>query len=86
MAVSNLHKVCKKGCYIAIISTMVETKDPESEIKCALDLIGPYKEKFTTVINPFTKSIIKSIIFQKKKNRNHYNNIKYKYSIKKIFV
>ena len=43
------HCVCKKGFYLAIISTMVETEDPHSEIKAALDVIGPVLETFETV-------------------------------------
>ena len=48
--VSALHSVCQKGFYIAIISTNVETNNPENEIKPALELIGSVKEKFITVI------------------------------------
>merc|ERR1712216_75910 len=47
--VSSVHNVCKKGMYIAIISTNVETNKPEDEIKPALDLIGSIKESFITV-------------------------------------
>jgi RAB protein geranylgeranyltransferase component A len=32
--------VCKKGYYIAIISTIQETNDPMTELKIAFDLIG----------------------------------------------
>ena len=31
--VSSAHAVCAKGLYIAIVSTTVETKDPEKEIQ-----------------------------------------------------
>lgn len=48
MQVSSFHNVCKKGFYIAIISTKIETNDPEAELKIAYDLIGPVKEKFIT--------------------------------------
>jgi Rab GDP dissociation inhibitor len=47
--VSTVHSVCQKGFYIAIISTNVETNNPENEIKPALELIGAVKEKFITV-------------------------------------
>ena len=50
MMVSEVHSVCKKGCYVAIISTTVETQNPEEEIKLAFDLIGPVKEKFIKVL------------------------------------
>ena len=32
MMVSSVHNVCKKGFYICIISTNVETANPEKEI------------------------------------------------------
>jgi Rab GDP dissociation inhibitor len=48
MQVSSYHNVCKKGNYIAIISTTVETKEPEKELEMAFELIGPVLEKFIT--------------------------------------
>ena len=47
--VSGVHCVCKKGYYVCIISGNVETKNPETELDVAFDLIGPVLEKFTTV-------------------------------------
>jgi len=47
--VSSAHAVCAKGLYVAMISTSVETKDPESEIQVALDLIGDILEQFTMI-------------------------------------
>lgn len=35
--------------YVAIISTIVETNNPEKEIQPALDLIGSVLERFVTV-------------------------------------
>jgi len=49
MMVSSVHQVCKKGYYIAIISTNVETAKPEAEIEPAFELIGPVLEKFITI-------------------------------------
>lgn len=49
MVVSDVHAVCKKDYYIAIISATVETNNPEQELQIAFDLIGPVKEKFITV-------------------------------------
>lgn len=49
MMVSGEHKVCKDGYYIAIISTMVETNNPQQELLPAFQLIGPVKEQFVTV-------------------------------------
>jgi Rab GDP dissociation inhibitor len=43
------HCVCKKGLYIAIISTMVETADPTKELKPAFDIIGNFLEAFITI-------------------------------------
>ncbi|KAK9766508.1 Rab GDP dissociation inhibitor alpha [Basidiobolus ranarum] len=47
--VSSAHKVCPKDHYLAIVSTLVETDDPEAEIKAGLDLLGPISEKFITI-------------------------------------
>ncbi len=47
---SDVHQVCKKGFYVAIISATVETKNPEAELKPAFDLLGNIKEKFIKVI------------------------------------
>lgn len=43
------HCVCKKGYYLAIISTLVETGNPAEEIKPAMDVIGPTLEQFDKV-------------------------------------
>jgi len=47
--VSDSHAVCAKGLKIAIISTSVETKDPEKEIQPAVDLLGGVLEMFISV-------------------------------------
>ena len=44
--VSSAHAVCAKGLFIAIVSTTVETKDPEKEIQPAIDLLGGCLEVF----------------------------------------
>ena len=44
--VSSAHAVCAKGLYIAMISTTVETENPKSEIKPALDVLGNVLEMF----------------------------------------
>jgi Rab GDP dissociation inhibitor len=44
--VSSAHAVCAKGLYIAIISTTVESKDPEKEIAPAVELLGGILEMF----------------------------------------
>nr|XP_057924270.1 rab GDP dissociation inhibitor beta-like [Doryrhamphus excisus] len=47
------HNVAAKGKYIAIVSTTVETKDPEKEIKPALDLLEPIEQKFVSISDQF---------------------------------
>lgn len=44
--VSSAHHVCAKGFYLAIVSTTVETTEPEKELRPGLDLLGPVLEKF----------------------------------------
>lgn len=47
--VSHTHQVAAKGWFIAMVSTTVETKNPEAEIKPGLDLLGSIKQKFISV-------------------------------------
>jgi Rab GDP dissociation inhibitor len=47
--VSSAHAVCAQGLRIAIISTTVETENPEAEIQPALALLGPCLEMFVSV-------------------------------------
>jgi len=47
--VSDIHKVCKTGTYVAIVSATVETDKPETELDVALKLLGTVKEKFITI-------------------------------------
>ena len=47
--VSYAHAVCSDGLYIAIVSTNVETDEPEDELKPALDLLGSIIEQFTMI-------------------------------------
>jgi Rab GDP dissociation inhibitor len=54
MLVSGVHNVCKKGFAIAILSTNVETNNPEEELAPAFELVGPVIEKFFTVSEVFT--------------------------------
>jgi Rab GDP dissociation inhibitor len=51
--VSHSLNVAPKGWFIAMVSTTVETADPESEIKPGLDLLGPIKQKFVIVSDVF---------------------------------
>lgn len=43
--VSSTHNVCAKDVYIAMVSTIVETNDPESELLPGLKLLGPIYDK-----------------------------------------
>lgn len=43
--ISSAHNVAAQGKYIAIVSTTVETNDPEKEIKPALELLEPIEQK-----------------------------------------
>ncbi|XP_063702069.1 rab GDP dissociation inhibitor alpha [Culicoides brevitarsis] len=47
--VSYTHQVSAKGWFVGMVSTTVETNDPESEIKAGLDLLQPIAQKFVTV-------------------------------------
>ncbi|CAC5401065.1 GDI1_2 [Mytilus coruscus] len=47
--ISATHFVAAKGHYLAIVSTTVETSNPEEEIRVALDLISPIEQKFVSV-------------------------------------
>jgi len=49
MMVSWAHCIAAKDKYVAIVSTVVETKNPEQEIQPALKLLGPIHEQFTQV-------------------------------------
>lgn len=47
--VSYTHQVAAKGWFIGMVSTTVETDNPENEIKPGLDLLGPITQKFVSV-------------------------------------
>lgn len=49
--VSNTHQVSAQGWFIAMVSTKVETCNPELEIKPGLDLLGSIKQKFVSISN-----------------------------------
>ncbi len=63
------HCVCKKGYYLGIISTMVETNNPEAELKPAFDIIGDVLETFITITdlyepidNSFKDNVINNLL------------------------
>ena len=43
--ISYAHNVAAQGKYIAIVSTTVETGEPEAEIEPALELLEPIDQK-----------------------------------------
>ncbi|XP_041349906.1 rab GDP dissociation inhibitor beta-like [Gigantopelta aegis] len=47
--VSYAHMVASKGFFMAIVSTNVETSNPEAELKVGLDLCNPIEEKFVWI-------------------------------------
>ncbi|XP_063241009.1 rab GDP dissociation inhibitor alpha [Bacillus rossius redtenbacheri] len=51
--VSYTHQVSAQGWFIAMVSTTVETDNPEMEIKPGLDLLGPVRQKFVVVSDFF---------------------------------
>ena len=50
---SDTHKVASKGKYLAMVSTTVETSNPEEELRPALELLGEIDEKFLFVTDLF---------------------------------
>jgi Rab GDP dissociation inhibitor len=51
--ISSAFQVAPEGKFIAIVSTKVETANPEQEIKAGLDLLEPILDKFTFVSDTF---------------------------------
>ena len=47
--VSYSHQICAQGIYVAMVSTLVETSDPEAEIAPAINLLGPIMDMFVSV-------------------------------------
>ena len=48
MMLGPTHSVCKKGFYLAIVSTILEGDNVDKDLKIAFDTIGDIKEKFVT--------------------------------------
>lgn len=51
--VSFAHNVSTKGYYLAMVSTTVETTNPEEELRLGLQLLGPIVDKFVRVDDLF---------------------------------
>lgn len=49
--VSYGHGVAPEGMYIAVVSTTIETNNPEKEVQPALELLEPIMQKFVSVSN-----------------------------------
>lgn len=47
--ISHDHMVAAKGFWLAIVSTTVETANPEAELQPGLELLGPIEQKFVSV-------------------------------------
>jgi Rab GDP dissociation inhibitor len=63
--ISYTHQVSAKGWFIGMVSTTVETDNPENEIKPGLDLLAPIAQKFVSVSDYYepTDSGLESQIF-----------------------
>jgi len=48
-SVSSNHNVCPKDFYVAIVSTIVETNEPEKELDAGIKLLGEIVDKFVYV-------------------------------------
>lgn len=51
--VSHAHNVCANGFWVAIVSTIVETANPEAEVQVAMNLLGPVREHFVSITDLF---------------------------------
>ncbi|XP_046839605.1 rab GDP dissociation inhibitor beta-like [Xenia sp. Carnegie-2017] len=51
--VSSSHHVCPDKYYVAMVSTTVETNNPEAELKPGLDVLAPIEEKFFSIDDVF---------------------------------
>lgn len=48
-AVSSAHNVCAPNHFVAIVSTIVETNQPERECEPGLALLGPISERYSRI-------------------------------------
>jgi len=53
MAISSEFHVVPKGKYMAIVSSNVETSEPEKELEKALALLGPVEQKFISIVDEY---------------------------------
>eukprot|EP00917_Polyrhabdina_sp_WS-2016_P018713 GHVP01040189.1.p1 GENE.GHVP01040189.1~~GHVP01040189.1.p1 ORF type:complete len:429 (+),score=61.50 GHVP01040189.1:149-1435(+) len=57
---SHAHKVCPRGVWIAIVSTVVETDLPEKELEPAYNVLGTIHKKFITVTKKYIEDSTKT--------------------------
>lgn len=53
MCISSEFHVVPKGKFVAIVSTNIETDNPEKELQPGLDLLGPIEQKFVSICDTF---------------------------------
>jgi len=66
--VSYTHQVASKGWFIGIVSTTVETDNPEKEIELGVQLLGPVKQKFihiSDVYEPLEDGVANQLFISK---------------------
>uniref|UniRef100_A0A3P8ZJF7 Rab GDP dissociation inhibitor n=1 Tax=Esox lucius TaxID=8010 RepID=A0A3P8ZJF7_ESOLU len=51
--ISYAHNVAAQGKYVAIVSTTVETDNPEMEVKPAMELLEPVEQKFVSISDQY---------------------------------
>ena len=49
LCVSFAHNIAPQDWYVALVSTTVETANPEAELEPGMRLLGPVVEKFVSV-------------------------------------
>jgi len=67
--VSSTHQVAAKGWFVGMVSTTVETENPEAEIKPGLDLLEPIAQKFVTISDYLEPSMLVSSLKYSFRNR-----------------
>jgi Rab GDP dissociation inhibitor len=55
-SVSHAHNVCAQNYNIAIVSTIVETENPERECEPGLALLGPISERYCNLFDKYLDS------------------------------
>lgn len=75
--ISYAHNVAAQGKYIAIVSTTVETSEPEAEIEPALELLEPIDQKSVPYLPPhITVALFSIFVHYGEANKWNMTNIK----------